>query len=138
MRNAAIIATLALLIVFAGGCTKTNPTVFSWYYLGNNYVADSAYSPATSPTANSLIIAYYAQTYILGFNTNKTLAVGTYDLGSRSAADFVFFFEPSEIFSQSGQLNITYNNGKSMSGNFNITFSDGSYMTGQFSDIPIR
>ena len=138
MRNVFIVAVLALLLIFSAGCTKTNPTVFSWYYLGNNYVADSAYSPITSPVANSLMIAFCDQTYILGFNTNTTLAVGSYALGTRSSSDFAFFFTPQEIFSQTGQLNITYNNGKSMSGNFSITFTDGSVMTGQFSDIPIR
>ena len=130
-----IAALLGIALWLTSGCTKTNQTVFSWDYQGVHYVADSS-SAVTSTSA----IAAYSQLTALGISAGTSLAVGTYSFHpvNNSGQPYMFFEFASTLYSQSGTLNITYNNGKQLSGNFTVTYNDGTTMSGVFTDIPIR
>jgi len=136
--NTILIGLLALMLLMAAGCTKTNSSVFSWSYQGFNYVADSAYSPA-SASPNTIISAYSGYSIIEMSSANK-LVVGSYHLAGVNTSAYMFYISnvSSPVYSQSGTLNVTYNDNTKMSGNFGATLQDGTYISGSFSDMPIR
>ena len=132
-------ALLAVLLCLMGGCTKTNPVVFSWDYQGVHFVADSSYATSASGTSQSTIDAFSGLT-LLGILTGASLAVGTYTFheANNSGQPYMFYNYVATEFSQTGILTITYNDTKKISGSFSVTYTDGTTMTGSFTDIPIR
>ena len=136
VKNILVYAAVILLAGMIAGCSKTNPTVFSWQYGGANYVADSS-----SISGSTYKIVAYSGLTAVGINPNTKPVVGTYTIHPENTVGqpyMVYIQITSYLYSQSGTLNVTYNDNTKISGNFSVTFTDGSVMTGQFSDIPYK
>lgn len=133
-----IAAMLGVIVILAAGCTKTNPTVFSWDYQGRHYVADSS---SVIQGADTRILAYYSVTAVAIDGGSSQLAVGSYTLHGLNTSGkpyMLYAVVNSAIYSQSGTLTITYIDAVKISGTFSVTYTDGTIMTGTFTDIPIR
>jgi hypothetical protein len=130
-------ALLIAILAIVSSCSKTNPTIFTWDYLGRHYVADS--SSVSAPPDNK-ILAYYSVS-ALGIYGGPTLAVGTYTISHQNTTGqpyLIYIPSGGDIYSESGTLTITYNDGTKMSGSFSATLTDATTISGSFTDIPIR
>ena len=134
-----IIVALVTAVSLISGCSKSNATVFSWNYQGTHYVADSSSVHVSSSPVDDRIVAYSGLT-ALGIDGGTNLVIGSYTFHSvnTTGQPYMFYVVGGTVYSQSGTLNITYNDNAKMSGNFTVTYTDGSYMSGSFTDIPIR
>ena len=131
------IAAIIILISLIASCSKSNPTVFSWDYLGRHYVADSSSVSSTNK------IAAYAGSGLaaIGIQGGLLLNVGSYTLHPQNVSGdpyLIYFQLSSHITSQSGMLNVIARTNNSITGNFSSTLTDGTIISGSFTDIPIR
>ena len=136
-KSIPLIALLAMIIAVMAGCSKTNPAVFSWDYQGRHYVADSS---SVSSTTDNVVVAYSGVTAVVIDGGGK-LSTGAYTLHgyNHSSLPFMTYVVVNVFtYSQSGTLNITYNDNTKISGNFSVTYTDGTTMTGSFTDIPYK
>jgi hypothetical protein len=135
-KSISLIALLVVIILLVGGCKKSNPAVFSWDYQGRHYVADSS---SVSNTSDNIVVAYSGVTAVVIDGGGK-LVTGAYTLHGYNHSNLPFMaYAVINVFtySQSGTLNITYNDNTKISGNYSVTYTDGTTMTGSFTDIPI-
>jgi hypothetical protein len=136
-KSISLIALLAAVIALMGGCTKSNPAVFSWDYQGRHYVADSS---SVSSTSDNVVVAYSGLTAVVIDGGGK-LGTGTYTLHGYNQSNLPFMAYAvinAFTYSQSGTVNITFNDNTKISGNFSVTYTDGTTMTGSFTDIPYK
>lgn len=138
----ALTSLLLLLLGLASGCTKTNPAVFTWYYMNDHYVADSSSVYETSSPADDRIVASCSTVGLtaLGIDGGGKLEVGSYTFHNvnSSGQPYMFYDYVGTLYSQSGTLTITNRSSTQMSGTFTVTYTDGTTMTGSFTDIPIE
>ena len=137
MKSKLLFIAALLLLLLGTGCSKTNPNVFSWNYLGRHYVADSG---SVSSTPDNRILAYSGQT-ALAIDGGGKLAVGTYTLHNTNTTGMPYLFYVSVatyIYSRNGSLTITANDNTQISGYFTATLTDSSYITGSFTNLPYQ
>jgi hypothetical protein len=135
-KNIFIISLLSVLITMAAGCSKSNPTVFSWDYDYMHYVATSS-----SISDSSYKILAIASNSDVAINMGTKPIAGSYTVHpqNNSGQPFLLYVQVSSyLYSQSGTITISYSDNTKISGSFTVTFTDGSVMTGAFSDIPYQ